>query len=181
MATRYILPVKRGNPFILLQLADLYGKHFRYDLRRIIMDSGIQRFGVSIDSSLLVQFDQLIESKGYTNRSEAIRDLIRDYLVDEEWQREEGIVSEEHTAVGTITLVYNHHIREMADRLTDLQHQFHEQIVSVLHVHLDAHNCLEVLVVKGKKTDIQMIAGRLNSTKGVKHCKLITTTTGANL
>lgn len=139
------------------------------------MESETQRFGISIDSNLLTQFDKLIEEKGYTNRSEAIRDLIRDYLVEEEWQREDG------QAVGTITLVYNHHIREMADRLTDLQHQFHEQIVSVLHVHLDAHNCLEVLVVKGNKSDIQMIAGRLNSTKGVKHCKLVTTTTGANL
>ncbi len=139
------------------------------------MDSGLQRFGVSIDPTLLVQFDRLIESKGYTNRSEAIRDLIRDYLVEEEWRHEAG------QAVGTITLVYNHHLREMADKLTDLQHQFHEQIVSVLHVHLDAHNCLEVLVVKGNKPDIQMIAGRLNSTKGVKHCKLVTTTTGSNL
>ena len=139
------------------------------------MDSGIQRFGVSIDACLLEQFDRLIETKGYTNRSEAIRDLIRDYLVEEEWHNEAG------QAVGTITLVYNHHIREMADKLTDLQHQFHEQIVSVLHVHLDAHNCLEVLVVKGNKSDIQMVAGRLNSTKGVKHCKLVTTTTGANL
>jgi CopG family nickel-responsive transcriptional regulator len=139
------------------------------------MDSETQRFGISIDSNLLSQFDQLIETKGYTNRSEAIRDLIRDYLVEEEWRHDEG------QAVGTITLVYNHHIREMADRLTDLQHQFHEQIVSVLHVHLDAHNCLEVLVVKGNKNDIQMIAGRLNSTKGVKHCKLVTTTPGNNL
>jgi CopG family nickel-responsive transcriptional regulator len=145
------------------------------------MESETQRFGISIDSNLLSQFDQLIETKGYTNRSEAIRDLIRDYLVEEEWRREEGAKSEGHVAVGTITLVYNHHIREMADRLTDLQHQFHEQIVSVLHVHLDAHNCLEVLVVKGNKPDIQMIAGRLNSTKGVKHCKLVTTTTGSNL
>lgn len=139
------------------------------------MESETQRFSISIDPKLLTQFDQLIETKGYTNRSEAIRDLIRDYLVEEEWQHDEG------QAVGTITLVYNHHIREMADRLTDLQHQFHEQIVSVLHVHLDAHNCLEVLVVKGNKADIQKIAGRLNSTKGVKHCKLVTTTTGANL
>ncbi|MGE5582656.1 MAG: nickel-responsive transcriptional regulator NikR [Bacillota bacterium] len=139
------------------------------------METGLQRFGISIDSGLLHQFDQLIGSKGYTNRSEAIRDLIRDYLVEEEWRLEEG------PAIGTITLVYNHHLREMADRLTDLQHRFHEQIVSVLHVHLDAHNCLEVLVVKGNKPDIQMIAGRLNSIKGVKHCKLVTTTTGSNL
>ncbi len=139
------------------------------------MESELQRFGVSIDSNLLARFDQLISTKGYTNRSEAIRDLIRDYLVEEEWRNEEG------QAVGTVTLVYNHHLREMADKLTDMQHQFHEQIVSVLHVHLDAHHCLEVLVVKGDKTDIQMIAGRLSSTKGVKHCKLVMTTTGENL
>ena len=139
------------------------------------MGSELQRFGVSIDSQLLEDFDRLIENKGYTNRSEAIRDLIRDYLVEEEWRNEEG------RAVGTVTLVYNHHLREMSDKLNDLQHQYHEQIVSVLHVHLDSHNCLEVLVVKGNKADIQMIAGRLSSTKGVKHCKLVTTTTGENL
>jgi CopG family nickel-responsive transcriptional regulator len=139
------------------------------------MDTNLQRFGVSIDAKLLAQFDELIANKGYTNRSEAIRDLIRDYLVEEEWRTAEG------QAVGTITLVYNHHLREMSDKLTELQHQFHEQIVSVLHVHLDAHNCLEVLVVKGNRAKIQMIAGRLSSTKGVKHCKLVTTTTGENL
>ncbi len=139
------------------------------------MGSELQRFGVSIDSQLLTEFDRLIEAKGYTNRSEAIRDLIRDYLVEEEWRDEAG------NAVGTITMVYNHHLREMSDKLNDIQHQFHQQITSVLHVHLDAHNCLEVLVVKGDKSVIQMIAGRLSSTKGVKHCKLVTTTTGENL
>ena len=139
------------------------------------MDMGLQRCGVSIDTGLLEQFDRVIEAKGYTNRSEAIRDLIREYLVEEEWRSAEG------RAVGTITLVYNHQIREISDKLTDLQHQFHEEIISVLHVHLDAHNCLEVLVVKGEKADIQMITGRLSGTKGVKHCKLVTTTTGENL
>ena len=139
------------------------------------MESNLQRFGVSIESTLLQQFDRLIEAKGYTNRSEAIRDLIRDLLVAEEWRGAEGI------AVGTITLVYNHHQREMADKLTDLQHHYHEQIVSVLHVHLDAHNCLEVLVVRGEKPAIQTIADRLVSTKGVKHCKLVMTTRGDNL
>jgi len=139
------------------------------------MESFLQRFGVSIESTLLTSFDRLIESKGYTNRSEAIRDLIRDCLIEADWQRESG------PAVGTITLVYNHHLRDLSDRLTDLQHQFHENIVSVLHVHLDAHNCLEVLVVKGDKVQIQSITNRLNSTKGVKHCKLVTTTTGENL
>ncbi|HYH01594.1 MAG TPA: nickel-responsive transcriptional regulator NikR [Bacillota bacterium] len=139
------------------------------------MDSNLQRFGVSIDTALLDQFDKLIAAKGYTNRSEAIRDLMRDFLIEEEWQGGSGV------AVGTITLVYNHHQREMADKLTDLQHQYHDHIVSVLHVHLDAHNCLEVLVVKGEKTAIQTIAGRLISTKGVKHCKLVMTTRGENL
>lgn len=145
------------------------------------MESELQRFGVSIDSNLLAKFDQSITSNGYTNRSEAIRDLIRDYLVEEEWRNNEGNTAEGQAAVGTVTLIYNHHIREMADKLTDMQHQYHEQIISVLHVHLDAHNCLEVLVVKGAKAEIQSIAGRLSSTKGVKHCKLVMTTTGENL
>jgi CopG family nickel-responsive transcriptional regulator len=139
------------------------------------MSSELQRFGVSIESTLLADFDRLIENKGYTNRSEAIRDLIRDYLVEEDWRNDQG------AAVGTVTLIYNHHLREMSDKLNDLQHQFHHEIVSVLHVHLDAHNCLEVIVVKGDKAMIQMIAGRLSSIKGVKHCKLVTTTTGENL
>lgn len=139
------------------------------------MDKTIQRFGVSMEASLLRQFDHLIAAKGYTNRSEAIRDLIRDYLVEESWRAEEGF------AVGSITLVYDHHTREMSDKLTDLQHHYHQQIISVLHVHLDAHHCLEVLVVHGEKKAIQQIAGRLNSTRGVKHCKLVMTTSGENL
>jgi CopG family transcriptional regulator, nickel-responsive regulator len=139
------------------------------------MESELQRIGVSIEEKLLTQFDSLIESKGYTNRSEAIRDLIRECLVEEEWRKGGG------ESVGTITLVYNHHLREMADKLTDLQHQYHEKIISVLHVHLDAHNCLEVIVVKGEKVDIQAIAGKLSSLKGVKHCKLVAATTGENL
>src|SRR3990167_5844828 len=104
----------------------------------------ITRFGISIDSELLEGFDRLIARKGYSNRSEAIRDLIRDTLVDVEWA--EG----DRETVGTITIVYNHEVRELSDKLTDLQHGHFAAIVSALHVHLDAHNCLEVLVVKGK-------------------------------
>ena len=139
------------------------------------MESELQRIGVSIEGNLLSQFDALIQNKGYTNRSEAIRDLIRECLVEEEWREDKGV------SVGTITLVYNHHLREMADRLTDLQHQYHEKIISALHVHLDAHNCLEVIVVKGNKIEIQAIAGKLGSMKGVKHCKMVATTSGENL
>lgn len=139
------------------------------------MESDLQRFGVSIDSKLLEEYDQLIGSKGYTNRSEAIRDLIRDYLIEEQWSSGGAVV------VGTVTLVFNHHLRELTDRLTDLQHEYHDRIVSVLHVHLDAHNCLEVMVIKGKPSEIQTIAGRLSSNKGVKHCKLVFTTTGETI
>lgn len=137
--------------------------------------SGIARFGVSIDSKLMNKFDALIERKGYRARSEAIRDLIRDRLVEEEWE------SGDQETVGTITIIYNHHTRELDHALTDLQHQSYHQIVSALHVHLDAHNCLEVMVVKGKSRDIRRIADRLIGTKGVKHGKLTTTTTGRDL
>ncbi|TCL73251.1 CopG family transcriptional regulator [Hydrogenispora ethanolica] len=136
------------------------------------METNLQRFGVSIDNTLLEEFDELIAKKGYTNRSEAIRDLIRDYLIEERWRT--GTAQ----AVGTITLVYNHHLRELSDRLNDIQHDYHDKIVSVLHVHLDAHHCLEVLVVRGDTTAIQTIAGRLSSVKGVQHCKLVTTAGG---
>ncbi len=139
------------------------------------MDKTLQRFGVSIEASLLQQFDALIKAKGYSNRSEAIRDLIRNDLVEAQWQNDEG------TAVGTITLVYSHHQREMSDKLNELQHQYYDRIISVLHVHLDAHHCLEVLVVKGPKSGIREIAHRLSSTKGVKHCKFVMTTGGNGL
>ncbi|RJQ45890.1 MAG: nickel-responsive transcriptional regulator NikR [Nitrospiraceae bacterium] len=133
------------------------------------------RFGISLDSTLLQGFDRRIKKKGYENRSEAIRDLIRDSLVTEEW---ESFTTE---TVGTITLVYSHDIRELTDNLTDLQHHYHQSILSAMHIHLDEHNCLEVIVVKGKARDIKAIADRLIGTKGVKHGKLAVTTTGKRL
>lgn len=132
----------------------------------------IKRFGVSLDSTLLKKFDSLIAKKGYANRSEAIRDLIRDSLVKEEWE------DVEKETVGTITIVYSHDTRELVDVLTDLQHHYYASIISSMHVHLDEHNCLEVLIVKGKGKDIKKIADRLIGTKGVKHGKLTLTTTG---
>jgi len=135
----------------------------------------ISRFGVSIDTALLKAFDKLISRKGYTNRSEALRDLIRDRLVENEWQ--EG----NQDTVGAITLVYSHDQRELHDKLTELQHQKYHFIVSNLHVHLDEHNCLEVLVVKGKSNSIKKIADQLIGTRGVKHGQLTMTTRGKNL
>lgn len=137
--------------------------------------SGLMRFGVSIDSQLIKKFDALVARKGYTTRSEAIRDMIRDSLVEQEWE------AEDRETVGTITIVYNHHTRELEHALTDMQHKSFHQIVSTLHVHLDAHNCLEVLVVKGMSREIRKIADRLIGTRGVKHGKLTTTTTGKEL
>jgi CopG family nickel-responsive transcriptional regulator len=137
--------------------------------------SDLTRFGVSIDSQLIKKFDALIGRKGYATRSEAIRDMIRDSLVGQEWE------AEDRETVGTITIVFNHHTRELEHALTDMQHKSFHQIISALHVHLDAHNCLEVLVVKGKSQEIKKIADRLIGTRGVKHGKLTMTTTGKEL
>jgi CopG family nickel-responsive transcriptional regulator len=125
--------------------------------------SGVTRFGVSLDEHLLAQFDRVIARKGYTNRSEAIRDLIRESLVREQWE----LGSDE--VVGTLTLVYNHEVRDLTDKLTDLQHAHYKAIVSALHVHLDPHHCLEVLVLRGKAKELKAIADRLTGTRGVQH------------
>lgn len=137
--------------------------------------SGLTRFGVSIPDGLLLDFDRLIGRKGYQNRSEAIRDLIRDSLVQEQWR------GGNEEMVGTIVLVYDHHTRQLSRILTRLQHEHYRTILSTLHIHLDEHHCLEALVVKGKGKDIQKISDRLIGTKGVKHGKLSLTSTGKNL
>ncbi len=133
------------------------------------------RFGISLDAQLLQEFDALIREKEYTNRSEAIRDLIRDELIHKEWQ------DEKREIIGTITLIYDHHIRDLSTKLTHDQHQHHHQIISTMHVHLDHDNCLEVLAVRGKANEVRKIADHLVGMKGVKHGKLVTTSTGENL
>ena len=137
--------------------------------------SELSRIGVAIDSELLEKFDELISRKGYTNRSEAFRDLIRDELVAKQWE------SPESNVVGTVTLVYDHHVRLLNEKLTDMQHDHHRMVLSTLHVHLDHDNCLEVLVVKGKARQVEKLAESLISTKGVKHGRLTITSTGAEL
>lgn len=137
--------------------------------------SELSRIGVAIDSDLLDRFDRLIEQRGYTNRSEAFRDLIRDELVEKTWE------SPDSPVVGTVTLVYDHHVRLLNEKLTDIQHDHHRFILSTLHVHLDHDNCLEVLVVRGTSAEVRKIADVLISTKGVKHGRLTITTTGAGL
>ena len=136
--------------------------------------SELTRFGVSISSELLERFDKLIGSKGYVNRSEAIRDLIRDYLVEYEWE-------EDLETIGAVTIVYDHHVSELSELLTRIQHEYYTMIISSMHIHIDHHNCLEITVIKGKGSKVKDIADKLISTKGVKHGKLTMTTTGKDL
>lgn len=128
--------------------------------------SQLSRIGVAIDSDLLEKFDSLIAKKGYTNRSEAFRDLIRDDLV------EENTSDPDQEVVGTVTLIYDHHVPTLNERLTETQHRFHQQIISTLHVHLNHDCCMEVLVVRGKSSEVQQIGNLLIATRGVKHGKV---------
>jgi CopG family nickel-responsive transcriptional regulator len=132
------------------------------------------RFGVSLDHHLLDDFDRHIAGKNYATRSEAIRDLIRDDLVGHDWD-------DRADTIGTITIVYNHHVPDLTEKLTELQHRHHRLILSGLHVHLDHDHCLEVLVVRGRGRALRKVADTLIGTKGVKHGKLTATTTGTHL
>ncbi len=135
----------------------------------------IIRFGISMERGLLERFDQYISKHGYSNRSEAVRDLVRERLVKDQWE------NENIETVGTVTIIYDHHKRELTEKLTDHQHKHHKAVISVMHVHLDHRNCLEVLAVRGRAVEIKKIADDLISTKGVKHGKLVMTTTGKDL
>jgi CopG family nickel-responsive transcriptional regulator len=137
--------------------------------------SELSRIGVAIDAGLLDKYDRLIAQRGYTNRSEAFRDLIRDELVEKAWEAPDSQV------VGTVTLVYDHHVRLLNEKLTGIQHDFHRSILSTLHVHLDHDNCLEVLVLRGRASEVRKVADALISTKGVKHGRLTMTTSGAEM
>ena len=132
------------------------------------------RFAVSLDSELLNSFDRVIESQGYNNRSEAVRDLIRDKLVTQKWD-------EKTEAVGTITLIFNHHLYSLSDDITAKQHEHHSLIISSMHLHLDHDNCLEIIAVRGKGERIQKLADSLITMKGVKHGKLTLTTAGKDI
>ena len=135
----------------------------------------VTRFGVSINTRLLIRFDKLNEKLGYQSRSEAFRDLIRERLVSEEWK------SEKAETVGILALIYSHDSRELTEILTRIQHKYLNIIVSSTHIHLDHHNCLEVIILKGKSNLIRKISDNLLTTRNVKHGKLIMTTTGQEI
>lgn len=133
------------------------------------------RFGVSLDSELLERFDALCAKRGNPCRSEAIRDLIRQELIREEWE------NEDRPCAATLTLVFDHHKSDLAQKLTELQHEAHESIVASMHVHIDHDNCLEVLVLMGPASTLQALADKLKGVKGVKHGELSLATTGKEL
>lgn len=132
----------------------------------------LKRFSVSIPASLVDEFDTLVTDRHYPSRSEALRDIIRDYMVSTRWEASEQVV------VGTVTLVYDHDQRSLGNALTSIQHEHHHEVLSTLHIHLDQHNCLEVIVLKGMASHLQEIADHLISSRGVKHGRLVCTTTG---
>ena len=132
------------------------------------------RFGVSLEKDLLQKFDRLIEKKSYTNRSEAFRDLIREELVKKEWEEGEEVA-------GTISIIYDHHQRELVTKLMDIQHDHGANIISTQHIHIDHHNCMEIVAVRGSAKETRKLADMLKAVKGVKHSTLGMSSTGKNI
>jgi CopG family nickel-responsive transcriptional regulator len=136
---------------------------------------GVVRFTVSLPASLMRTLDRLRSARRYSNRSESVRDLCRAELVKNEWQEQRG------ETIGVLVLIYDHHTRALADKLTDIQHDSHAMISSALHVHLDRHTCLEVIPLRGGAQAIQRVANQLLSIKGVRYGQLVPATTGKSL
>jgi len=133
------------------------------------MTENVTRYSITVPSSLMDAFDELVQRKRYTTRSEALRDLMRGALVEDRWSRDDAQV------MGTVTVVYDHHQRELSQRLTGLQHHAHDMVVCTTHVHLDHHHCLEVIVLRGTAARVQEIADAIIGTRGVIHGKLVST------
>lgn len=139
--------------------------------------SNLIRFGVSLDRELLERFDAYLSEKGYENRSEGIRDLIRDNLVKQDWE----VSEDDKDRMAVVSIVYDHHESDLPGKLTELQHERHGVVHSGLHIHLDRQNCLEILVLSGPARSILDLGNKLISTRGVRHGKMILTTTGKDL
>ncbi len=127
----------------------------------------ITRFGVSIEPELLNKFDKIIKKEGYNNRSEAIRDLIRKDIVSDTIQQPDSEV------IGTLTMIYDHHIGNLTNQLLDIQHDHHNEILNTTHIHIDHDTCLEVLIIKGKISNVKKLADNIKSLKGIKHGELV--------
>ncbi len=136
--------------------------------------SGLVRFGVSLERSLLDKFDRFIRERNYTNRSEAFRDMIRQELIKKEWVEGDDVA-------GAITLIYDHHRKDLLNKITDIQHNYQKLIISTQHIHLDHHNCLEIIAVRGNPTDVQRLMGMMKAIKGVKHGTLSMSSAGKEI
>ena len=134
----------------------------------------LKRFSVSLKQNLLADFDKFIRRCQYSNRSEAVRDLIRKALVQREWEADKNVI-------GVITLVYDHHQHQLQETITQIQHDFHDRIISTTHVHMDHDNCLEVIIVRGKALEVRGLSERLIATKGIKNGGLVMSSTGKHL
>ncbi len=134
----------------------------------------LKRFSVSLEENLLAIFDRYIAERQYGNRSEAVRDLIRKAFVQDEWQAGKEVM-------GVVSLVYDHHQHKLQEKVTEVQHDFHDHIVSTTHVHMDHDNCLEVIIVKGKAGEVRDLADRLIALKGVRDGNLAMSSTGKEL
>lgn len=141
-----------------------------YSWREFAMSSYLIRTGISLDQELLERFDRVVRQKGYGSRSEAIRDLLRDHFVEDD-------IASNKTVVATLTLIYDHHQSKLAEQLIQAQHDYKGQVLATTHVHLDHHNCLEVIILRGRGGDARRFADKLLSLKGVKHGKLVITNT----
>jgi len=134
----------------------------------------LKRFSISLEDDILETFDTLIRQRKYSNRSEAVRDLIRKSFVQEEWEMDKEVI-------GVISLVYDHHQRQLQEKLTELQHNYYQQVLSSTHIHVDHHNCMEVIIVQGKAQRVKELADSISSLKGVKHTNLAMSSTGGHL
>lgn len=134
----------------------------------------LRRFSISLENNLLTSFDSYIKDQSYSNRSEAIRDLIRKALVKQEWLSDSKVM-------GVITLVYDHHQHQLQEKVTEVQHDYHHHIVSSTHVHMDHNNCLEVIIVTGKAQEVQDLADRLIALRGIRDGNLAMSSTGRDL
>ena len=134
----------------------------------------VTRTGVSIEPGLLEKFDRFIAKRGYKNRSEALRDLIRESLITED-------IEQNRPVVATLSMIYDHHRHDLSNKLNQIQHHSHENVLAATHVHLDHDNCLEVVILKGRSGDVKQLADHMLSMRGVKHGKLVITSTGRGL
>lgn len=134
----------------------------------------LKRFSISLEENLLTTFDKYIQAQSYNNRSEAIRDLIRKSFIKKEWEADKKVM-------GVISLVFDHHQHQLQEKVTDVQHGYHHLIVSTTHVHMDHHNCLEVIIVKGKAKEVKELSDRLISLRGIRDGNLAMSSTGKAL